>query len=90
MASHIKPWSSSNDEEKLDVHNSILLSPNIDAFFDNHLISFDKNGHLVISNRINSNELKKLSIDPNCQIIITTEMVKYLDLHLKHLKYLET
>ncbi len=38
IASHIKPWRFSNDEERLDPNNGILLSPNIDALFDINII----------------------------------------------------
>ena len=41
IASHIVPWSKATDQERLDVHNGILLSPTYDALFDKHLITFD-------------------------------------------------
>ena len=40
ISSHIVPWSKSNEKERLDVGNGILLSPNLDSLFDRHLISF--------------------------------------------------
>ena len=40
ISSHILPWSQCNDEQKLDVDNGILLSPNVDSLFDKYLISF--------------------------------------------------
>ena len=33
-ASHIVPWSDCNDEQRLDVHNGLLLSALWDAAFD--------------------------------------------------------
>lgn len=33
VASHIKPWSKSNHQERLDVNNGLLLCPNHDALF---------------------------------------------------------
>lgn len=33
-ASHIKPWSVSNDQEKLSGSNRLSLSPHIDHLFD--------------------------------------------------------
>lgn len=41
IASHIKSWSDSNPEEKVDVDNVFLLCPNHDKLFDKGLISFD-------------------------------------------------
>ena len=38
IASHILPWSKSNNAQRLDIGNGILLSPNLDALFDKHII----------------------------------------------------
>ena len=48
-ASHIKPWAKSNDFEKLDGNNGLLLSPHIDRLFDRGYISFEDNGQLMFS-----------------------------------------
>lgn len=48
-ASHIKPWSKSNDFEKLDGNNGLLLSPHVDRLFDRGYISFEDNGALMLS-----------------------------------------
>ena len=52
IASHILPWKIATDEERLDVDNGLLLSPTYDALFDRHLISFEKNGSIVLSDCI--------------------------------------
>ncbi|MGF1740613.1 HNH endonuclease [Vibrio profundum] len=49
IASHIKPWVEANDDEKLDGHNGLLLAPHIDKLFDSHLISFDKEGVMLVN-----------------------------------------
>lgn len=46
IASHIKPWSESNNTEKLDGNNGLLLSPHIDKLFDNGWITFSENGNI--------------------------------------------
>ncbi|WP_237704111.1 HNH endonuclease [Planococcus donghaensis] len=43
IVSHIKPWSTSTNDERLDVHNGLLLCSNHDALFDKKLISFTDN-----------------------------------------------
>lgn len=48
-ASHIKPWRDSNDEEKLNGCNGLLLSPHVDHLFDKGLISFSDDGNLLLS-----------------------------------------
>jgi putative restriction endonuclease len=51
-ASHIKPWRISDDVERLDHFNGLLLSPNFDALFDKGFISFDDDGGVLLSNSI--------------------------------------
>jgi len=47
-ASHIKPWSKSNDFEKLDGNNGLLLSPHVDRLFDRGYITFKDSGALML------------------------------------------
>tara|TARA_B100000035_G_scaffold257307_1_gene227407 strand:+ start:3687 stop:4439 length:753 start_codon:yes stop_codon:yes gene_type:complete len=54
IASHIKPWASSNNLERLDVFNGLLLAPNLDKAFDKGYISFDEDGLILISGKFNS------------------------------------
>ena len=81
ISSHIVSWSECNDDERLDVENGILLSPNVDALFDKHFISFTNNGKLVLSNRINEEKLVALGIPSDAVIPISEGMKKYLDKH---------
>lgn len=48
-ASHIKPWSKSNNLEKLDGNNGLMLSPHIDRLFDQGWISFEDNGDVLLA-----------------------------------------
>jgi predicted restriction endonuclease len=49
-ASHIVPWAEcATDEQRLDVHNGLLLSALWDSAFDAGLISFSDEGGIVIS-----------------------------------------
>ena len=61
-ASHIKPWSASNNEEKLDGSNGLLLSPHVDHLFDRGFISFRGSGDLLISRKLNPVILDRWSI----------------------------
>lgn len=49
IASHILPWKDANNDQRLDVNNGILLSPTYDALFDQHLISFENTGKIILS-----------------------------------------
>jgi putative restriction endonuclease len=48
-ASHIVPWADCTDEQRLDVHNGLLLSALWDAAFDRGLISFADDGEILAS-----------------------------------------
>jgi HNH endonuclease len=61
-ASHIKPWKISNNEERLDPANGILLSANLDALFDAGLVTFEDSGRMLISKLISTTERKRLGL----------------------------
>ncbi|MFZ2226945.1 MAG: HNH endonuclease [Candidatus Nanopelagicaceae bacterium] len=62
IASHIKPWVNSDDDEKLDGFNGLLLAPHIDHLFDKGFISFKDNGDLLISPKLDKSVLKTWGI----------------------------
>ena len=64
-ASHIKPWANSNDSEKLDGFNGLLLSPHVDHLFDRGFISFKDSGDLLVSQELNPFVLRQWAILPN-------------------------
>jgi HNH endonuclease len=51
-ASHIVPWADCSDEQRLDVHNGLLLSALWDAAFDQGLVSFADNGSVLASSQL--------------------------------------
>ena len=71
IASHIVPWCDSNDNERLDVDNGLLLSPTYDALFDRHLISFEDSGKIILSNAIDLKAYKSIGLTG-------TEKINYL------------
>lgn len=48
-ASHCKPWRDSNNEERLNGENGLLLTPTMDHLFDRGFISFEDSGLLIVS-----------------------------------------
>ena len=68
IASHILPWANSNDNERLDVNNGILLSPTYDALFDRHLISFENSGKIILSDTIEKQAYQKIGVTGNEKI----------------------
>jgi hypothetical protein len=80
IASHIVPWSE-DEEVRLDEDNGILLSPNYDALFDKHLISFEDDGGLIKSLAISEADLTALGIHPMLKCKIHEGMLPYLKRH---------
>jgi hypothetical protein len=85
ISSHIKGWSECEDSERLDPNNGILLSPNVDSLFDKHLISFNDNGSMIMSDRISENELQILGLNSTMVIDVSEEMKPYLNFHRSRL-----
>ena len=85
-ASHIKPWRVSDDLEKLDGCNGLLLAPHVDHLFDRGFISFTANGDLLVSAKLPSNVLGswgialKLSVGP-----FKSEQAHYLEYHRQNI-----
>jgi predicted restriction endonuclease len=64
-ASHIKPWARcESDDERLDVFNGLLLSPNMDALFDSGLMTIGDDGSVVISTLIGASAIATLVTQP--------------------------
>jgi len=84
-ASHIKPWAVSNNTERLDPSNGLLLSPSLDAAFDAGLISFSNSGKILISEHA-VGDLKKLGINSRMVIDgLSKAHNKYLKYHRKEI-----
>lgn len=69
LASHIKPWRDSNNRERLDKFNGLLLLANLDKAFDLGFISFDDNGKVLISGYLEAPEVIGLREDMSFRII---------------------
>lgn len=64
-ASHIKPWAScETDDERLDVFNGLLLSPNLDALFDAGLMTVGTDGQMLLSSLIDAEAATALVSPP--------------------------
>ena len=81
-ASHIKPWSKSNNQEKLDGFNGLLLSPHVDHLFDRGFISFRNDGELIVAKKLNKDVLSRWSI-PSPQNVgkFNSKQISYLEFH---------
>lgn len=84
IASHIKPFSECNDNEKYDLYNGLLLTPNYDKLFDKFLISFDNLGRILVSSLLEKSDLEKLGVSKEDKLNsekISTNHSEYLKYH---------
>jgi hypothetical protein len=72
-ASHIKPWRSSDNRERLDVFNGLLLGAAYDAAFDAGLISFNIDGSIAISNQLPAHQLLAAGISDRARVTTLDE-----------------
>jgi len=79
VASHIKPWSASNNLERLDPFNGLLLVPNLDKTFDAGFITFSPAGVILISPLLT--EPEKLGISDQLRVSLATQHQAYMDFH---------
>ncbi|MDA8760435.1 HNH endonuclease [Amylibacter sp.] len=81
-ASHIKPWVKSNDFEKLDGNNGLLLSPHIDRLFDRGYISFQDNGQLIFSPSLPSEVMTAWGLNNPAKVKpLTNKQSFYMNFH---------
>lgn len=81
-ASHIKPWRDSNNAERLDLYNGLLLSASVDALFDSGLISFSDSGVVIISPLLPDYDRHAVGISTYMQLkAIDPRHLPYLDYH---------
>lgn len=79
VASHIKPWRKSNNQERLNAYNGLLLLPNIDKVFDLGYISFKQQGDILISPELQCTEV--LGVNPSMNISLDKRHKEYMDYH---------
>lgn len=82
IASHIKPWCESTNEERLDGHNGLLLAPHVDKLFDRFWISFQDDGQLITAGPAVVGLLRSWGIDPDLRTEpLTRQQRKYMAHH---------
>lgn len=82
IASHIKPWKSSSNEERINGYNGIMLSPHIDALFDAHLISFEDDGAMLVHPSLPEDVLNRWALRRDTRVEkFQPAQTKFLDHH---------
>jgi len=65
IASHIKPWAYSNDEEKIDPFNGYMFTPTFDYLFDRGFLTFTDDKRTKLSPFLSKMTYSKLNISDN-------------------------
>ncbi|MDB6035544.1 MAG: hypothetical protein JWM16_5882 [Verrucomicrobiales bacterium] len=79
---HIKPWANSTPQEKVDHFNGLLLIPNLDALFNEGLITFRDEGKIIISNKWEAEDKRRMNITPDLRLhTVHSESAQYLEYH---------
>lgn len=84
VASHIKPWAASNDKEKIDPKNGLLLSSLYDRLFDQGFITFTDDKKMIVSNWLNKTNQKRIGLVNEKyypHLPIDEKRMEYLDYH---------
>lgn len=82
LASHICPWRKSDNKQRLDVFNGLLLIPNLDKLFDKGYISFDDNGRIIQSDFLPQHEYELLGVSSSMRLIhVESAHLPYLKFH---------
>jgi putative restriction endonuclease len=64
VASHIKPWRlCASAHERLDGMNGFLLTPDADLLFDRGFITFQDDGEVIVSRRVDPTDLQRLGFE---------------------------
>lgn len=86
VASHIKPWKDCSNEERLDGHNGLLLSPHVDRLFDRFLISFEDDGEIITAGLWVLRVMLQWGLDPRIKIgELSLRQKTYLAFHREKL-----
>lgn len=85
IASHIKPWSKSNNQERLDLNNVLLLCPHHDSAFDKGYITFDQDGMILISSELTLETRALLNLNPEKKIELIGKQSEYVRWHRENI-----
>ena len=83
IASHIKPWSASTNQERLDGNNGLFLSPHVDKLFDGGFVTFTAKGTMKVSPLLDRDVLPKWHIDPTANVgVFSKDQAFFLEHHV--------
>jgi putative restriction endonuclease len=84
VASHLKPWRDSTNEERLNGENGLLLTPSIDHLLDRGFIGFEDSGTLIVSSVAHRPSLRRMGVETELIVRVgdfTEGQRQFLDFH---------
>ncbi len=84
IASHVRPWRDSSNEQRLDGENGLLLTPTVDHLFDKGFISFENSGQLIVSPVADPTSLARMGLDPGRRVnvgVFSEGQRRHLEFH---------
>jgi putative restriction endonuclease len=84
IASHVQPWRDSDNDQRLDGENGLLLTPTVDHLFDKGFISFEDSGQLIVSPVADLRSLQRMGVDPEGRVHVgsfSQGQRRYLEFH---------
>ena len=88
IASHIKPWRESSNDERLHEGNGLLLTPSADHLFDRGFISFEDNGEVMIAPVADVVSLRRMGLDhdhPPRPLAFNSDQKHFLNHHRREI-----
>lgn len=87
IASHIKPWVASTENEKTDPKNGFMFTPTYDFLFDRGFISFTDNKNIMVSPWLSKTTCSKLQIidEKRYPLLPTEDREHYLKYHRENI-----
>jgi len=83
---HRPAWRASTHEQRLNPANGILLIANLDALFDRYLISFNNDGGMWISDRVEASCRELLGLPAPLRSALADEEKSFLTYHRDRLQ----
>jgi len=88
LASHIKSWKDSSNDERLSEFNGLMLAPHVDRLFDRGLISFADDGTVLLSGAGTATVLEQWSLSSVKNVgTFTTRQQEFLAFHRERWGY---
>ncbi|RNF40389.1 HNH endonuclease [Planococcus salinus] len=84
-ASYAKPWKDSDDAERLDPYNGILLCANHAALYTAGLIAFTGGGRLRVASRIPERDYSVYRLDKTAKVPVSPEHAPYFRWHKRNI-----